>query len=724
MVPPVAGLVYAVEEPRQATFYPLARFSPEWVAARWALAHGVPVRFLDLPATHAFALAEEAAGPPSRPRTATRTDEPSSEPPAPAGAPRPDRHAGGDRRLRRRRALVGGRRRAAARLARRAVRRDPGGDGLGPRGRRAPRRRPRRARQRAPRGLDAPGAAGGDQGGPRRRGSRSCAAPGTRRRWSPPTSRRRAATPPLLTRLPRTKVAAAWTPWTAARLSYASGYGAGVGAPGWYQHLFDHLTAARPGPPRPRDDAGWCGSPAPCARRSSTPPPRRWSRPPASPRPWPPSAVGPSVGLSELDDAAAGRAVRGLAAAARPGPPSASSWARSSASVPESSPVVPLAADLARQQRSLRLKPTACRPAGRPRPAPREPARPARSCSTGCALLGVGWGEPPTPAAPPAPSRRAGRSSGGPSWPSTSSRPSVWGTTIAAAAAARAADRAAGVDRPHRARRAGQRLPHRRPPRRHRRGARRPRRAGRGPARRTRPALDGRAARPHLPLRRRARRRHRPRPHRAGRHRRPRVRRACRWRARASTRRRPTRWSAAIAGAHRGCRCSPTQDLDARVGGGAGVGVGARPRRRRRWRAGPPGSCSTPAASTSDDAAHRMGRRLSLAASAPQAAAWLDGLPGRRRRPAGARPRPAGAGRRVGRRARRDDLRGPAAAGAPYVLRVQPSPSAAPSASSVSRLGRHRRRAAARGVAVSTSTRPTPALHAVARLARLEGGGA
>ena len=61
IVPPVAGLVYAVEQPRQATFYPLARFSPEWVAARWALAHGVPVRFLDLPATHAFALAQEVA---------------------------------------------------------------------------------------------------------------------------------------------------------------------------------------------------------------------------------------------------------------------------------------------------------------------------------------------------------------------------------------------------------------------------------------------------------------------------------------------------------------------------------------------------------------------------------------------------------------------------------------------------------------------------------------
>ncbi len=64
MIPPVAGLVYAVDEPRKATFYPLARFSPEWVAARWALARGVPVRFLDLPAAHAFALADEAAAGP------------------------------------------------------------------------------------------------------------------------------------------------------------------------------------------------------------------------------------------------------------------------------------------------------------------------------------------------------------------------------------------------------------------------------------------------------------------------------------------------------------------------------------------------------------------------------------------------------------------------------------------------------------------------------------
>ena len=56
MVPPVAGLVYAVDEPRRSAFYPLADFSPEWLALRWALGAGRPVRFCDLPAANALAL--------------------------------------------------------------------------------------------------------------------------------------------------------------------------------------------------------------------------------------------------------------------------------------------------------------------------------------------------------------------------------------------------------------------------------------------------------------------------------------------------------------------------------------------------------------------------------------------------------------------------------------------------------------------------------------------
>jgi hypothetical protein len=64
LVPPVAGLVYAVDEPHRAAFYPFAVFSPEWVALRWGLEHGVDVRFADLPATHD--LADDSEGAPRR----------------------------------------------------------------------------------------------------------------------------------------------------------------------------------------------------------------------------------------------------------------------------------------------------------------------------------------------------------------------------------------------------------------------------------------------------------------------------------------------------------------------------------------------------------------------------------------------------------------------------------------------------------------------------------
>ncbi|MEV5431453.1 DUF5682 family protein [Streptomyces sp. NPDC052701] len=57
MRPPVALLAHAVDEPGRSAFWPLAEFSPEWVAIRWALEHGVPARFIDLPAAHTLAWA-------------------------------------------------------------------------------------------------------------------------------------------------------------------------------------------------------------------------------------------------------------------------------------------------------------------------------------------------------------------------------------------------------------------------------------------------------------------------------------------------------------------------------------------------------------------------------------------------------------------------------------------------------------------------------------------
>ncbi len=134
----------------------------------------------------------------------------------------------------------------AIRSSLRAVRHDPGGDGRSPRFGRF--RRPRRG-EPAPRGRHAPGPAGRDQGGPRA-GRRRL------RRLSCARSLHPDAFPPaahdnrLLARLPKTKVAATWAPWTSGRLALDSGYGAGVTSPGWYQHLFATWRRAGGSPTR------------------------------------------------------------------------------------------------------------------------------------------------------------------------------------------------------------------------------------------------------------------------------------------------------------------------------------------------------------------------------------------------------------------------------------------------------------------------------------------
>jgi hypothetical protein len=61
MRPPVALLAHVRDEPGRAAFWPLAEFSPEWVAIRWALEREVPVRFIDLPASHALAMCAPSA---------------------------------------------------------------------------------------------------------------------------------------------------------------------------------------------------------------------------------------------------------------------------------------------------------------------------------------------------------------------------------------------------------------------------------------------------------------------------------------------------------------------------------------------------------------------------------------------------------------------------------------------------------------------------------------
>lgn len=49
--PPVALLSHCVDDPQLAVFHPYAEFSPEWQAMLWAAQAGVPVRFMDVPAS-------------------------------------------------------------------------------------------------------------------------------------------------------------------------------------------------------------------------------------------------------------------------------------------------------------------------------------------------------------------------------------------------------------------------------------------------------------------------------------------------------------------------------------------------------------------------------------------------------------------------------------------------------------------------------------------------
>ena len=56
--PPVAILIYNPKNLSQASFYPFATFSPEWIAMQYALSHQIPVQFMDMPSGVNFALEE------------------------------------------------------------------------------------------------------------------------------------------------------------------------------------------------------------------------------------------------------------------------------------------------------------------------------------------------------------------------------------------------------------------------------------------------------------------------------------------------------------------------------------------------------------------------------------------------------------------------------------------------------------------------------------------
>ncbi|WPV68692.1 DUF5682 family protein [Chitinophaga sp. LS1] len=54
--PPVAILVFQPDDPKKAVFYPFSEFSPEWQAILYARQNKIPVKFMDLPMAHQFEL--------------------------------------------------------------------------------------------------------------------------------------------------------------------------------------------------------------------------------------------------------------------------------------------------------------------------------------------------------------------------------------------------------------------------------------------------------------------------------------------------------------------------------------------------------------------------------------------------------------------------------------------------------------------------------------------
>jgi hypothetical protein len=59
LVPPVALMVYNIDNPQMASFYPFTSFSPEWVAIKYAIENRIPFKAIDMPAAIAFAYRDD-----------------------------------------------------------------------------------------------------------------------------------------------------------------------------------------------------------------------------------------------------------------------------------------------------------------------------------------------------------------------------------------------------------------------------------------------------------------------------------------------------------------------------------------------------------------------------------------------------------------------------------------------------------------------------------------
>ncbi|MEU2512718.1 DUF5682 family protein [Streptomyces syringium] len=452
MRPPVALLAHATDDPGRAAFWPFADFSPEWVAIRWALAHDVPVHFIDLPAAHTLALNRAGGGPSPVP-----ADDAPGSPDRPFGlcrAPRLDPLA----------ALAAAAGYDDAELwwedavEHRRAGGPSGGDALAPFQAIAEAMGELRATfgdsdSAGDSGCDGDGDSGCDSGceggsdaareahmrlklreARREFGDGIAVVCGA---WHVPAlteKRTVAADRQALKGLPKVKSQLSWVPWTNHRLSRHSGYGAGIASPGWYSHLFH-------APDRPVER--WMTTVARLLREED--------------HPVSSAHVIEAVRLAGTLAAMRGRPLAGLTettdavrAVMCDGSDVPLALVRDRlvvgdvlGEVPESAPATPLQRDLSRLQRTLRLKPE-----GQEREWEldlRKDTDAARSrLLHRLRLLGVDWGEPVRSRGGLGTFRETWRLRWEPELSVRVAEAGVWGTTVVGAATARAESEAVG----------------------------------------------------------------------------------------------------------------------------------------------------------------------------------------------------------------------------------------------------------------------------------------
>ncbi len=431
MRPPVALLAHAVDEPGRSAFWPLAEFSPEWVAIRWALEHEVPARFIDLPATHTLAWGEDAERVPA----GKDGEAGPADGNGPDAGPAPGLDATADVRVD-----------PLAVLAEVAGYEDPERwweDVVEHRGTRdGDAFAPFLGLEEAMGALREAYGSGGHERDLVREAHMRLQVRAAQREfgdevavvcgaWHVPALRQKttvAADKALLKGLPKVKADMTWVPWTHRRLARASGYGAGIDSPGWYGHLFS-------APDRPVER--WMTKVAGLLRDED--------------RIVSSAHVIEAVRLAETLAAMRGRPLPGLGettdavrAVMCDGSDVPLALVRDRlvvgdvlGEVPRSAPAVPLQRDLDRIQRRLRLKPEALERELELDLRKENDTERSRLLHR-LRLLGVGWGEPVASRGSTGTFRETWRLRWEPELSVRVAEAGVWGTTVFAAATAKA----------------------------------------------------------------------------------------------------------------------------------------------------------------------------------------------------------------------------------------------------------------------------------------------